>query len=449
MIKKSTLVFLLCAIVLGGTFYYLDFKKGLGSKPAETTDNTKLTFPVAEADIGSLTLTHPREPDAPAIRLDKGKDTWQIVQPVAAAADQAAVQSMLDNLTTAKTSETTEPATSDRLKIYGLTPPQLEVKFQLKNGVNHTLEIGNKDFTGSSVYAIVDGAKTVSLLSEAVLTASDNSLDNLRDHTVLSLTPPQVASFTLKNPSGEMALTKSKDQWNFTKPSDAMADQDSVNGLLTAVSNARLTTFVSQKPDNLGQYGLTDPAINFTFADDTGKKSTLLLGKKEGNGYFARDPSRSSVFSVGADLYTQLAKSYGELRDLKVLHFDPSDITHVEFHNDHGLIAISSTDGSNWTIDSPAAQKGKSASSYKIFDTLVALRADQIIDHPEPALVEALAKPAIEVELTDKSGKKLTLKMLKPSGEVVYAQASDISGLSKVKKQDFDSLNFEASSLLE
>lgn len=246
-----------------------------------------------------------------------------------------------------------------------------------------------------------------------------------------------------------MALTKSKDQWSFTKPSDAMADQDSVNGLLTAISNARLTTFVSQKPDNLGQYGLADPAINFTFADDTGKKSTLLLGKKDGNGYFARDPSRSSVFSVGADLYTQLAKSYGELRDLKVLHFDASDITHVEFHNDHGLIAVSSTDGSNWTIDSPAAQKGKSASSYKIFNTLVALRADQIIDHPEPALVEKLAKPALEVVLTDKNGKKLTLKMSKPSGDVVYAQASDVSGLSKVKKQDFDSLNFEASSLLE
>ena len=64
-------------------------------------------------------------------------------------------------------------------------------------------------------------------------------------------------------------------------------------------------------------------------------------------------------------------------------------------------------------------------------------------------MVEKLAKPAIEVVLTDKSGKKLTLKMSKPSGEVVYAQASDISGLSKVKKQDFDSLNFEASSLLE
>ena len=52
-----------------------------------------------------------------------------------------------------------------------------------------------------------------------------------------------------------------------------------------------------------------------------------------------------------------------------------------------------------------------------------------------------LAKPGIEVDLTDKSGKKITLKMSKPSGDVVYAQMSDGPAVYKLKKADFDSLN--------
>jgi hypothetical protein len=446
MIRKSTLIVLLCAIVLGGLSYYLEFKKGLGSKPPEAR---KPVFSVAPADIGSLTLSHPAKPDEPVIRLDKNQDRWQIVQPIAAVADQTAVQSMLDNLTTAKPSDTTEPATADRLKAYGLTPPQSQVEFQAKDGVKHTLEIGNKDFTGSSVYAMVDGAKTVSLLPQPLLTISDSSLDRLRDHTVLSLRGDQVAYFTLKNPSGSMALAKSKDQWNFTKPSDAVADQSSIATLLNAISSALLTAFVSQKSDDLEKYGLANPAINFTFINDIGKKASLLLGKKDGNNYFAEDTSRPGVFSVNADLYAALAKSYDDLRDKKVLHFNSADITRVEFHNDHGLIVVNSTSGNNWAIDSPDNQKGKSAALSKIFDPLTGLSADQVIDHPEPALVAKLAKPAIEVVLTDKIGKKVTLKMSEPSGDVVYAQASDSPTLFKLKKQGFDNLNFEASSLLE
>ena len=447
MIKKSTLIFLLCAIILGGAFYYFDVKKGLGTKPADTT---KPVFSVAEPDVDSLTLSHPAKSNEPSVLLTKKGSDWRIVQPVASGADQSAVQGVLDNLTTSKISETSEPATPDRLKEYGLTPPQVEVQLQLKNGAKHTLQMGDKDFTGSSVYAIVDGAKTVSLLPDWILTSADKSLDDLRDHSVLHLTTYNVASFTLKNPSGDLALGKSKgDQWNFTKPTDAMADPDSIDALLTAISNARIASFVGENQSDLVKYGLKDPVVSFTATDDTGKKSTLLLGKKDGNDYFARDTSRPSVFRVSADLYTQLTKKYADLRDKKLLHFDQADITRVEIHNDHGTIEVESKTGNQWVLDSPSDQKGKAAASYKIFDPLTELRADEVIDHPAAGMLATLVKPAIEIVLTDKNGKKLTLKMSKPTGDTVYGQGSESAALYKLKKQDFDNLNFDASSLLQ
>ena len=447
MIKKSTLIFLLCAVILGGAFYYFDLKKGLGTKPADTS---RPVFSVSEPDVDSLTLSHPAKSNEPSLRLTKESGDWRIVQPVNSGADQTAVQGVLDNLMTSKVSETSEPATPDRLKIFGLAPPQVEIQFKLKSGAQHTLQMGDKDFTGSSVYAIVDGAKTVSLLPDYILTSADKSLDDLRDHSVLHLTTYNVASFTLKNPSGDLELAKSKgDQWDFTKPTDAMADQDSIDALLTAVSNARIASFADKNESNPAKYGLKDPAISFTATDDTGKKSTLLLGKKDGNDYFARDTSRPSVFRVSADLYTQLAKKYADLRDKKLLHFDQADITRVEIHNDHGTIEVESKSGNQWVIDSPSDQKGKAAASYKIFDPLTELRADEVIDHPGAGMAATLAKPAIEIVLTDKNGKKLTLKVSKPSGDAVYGQGSESAALYKLKKQDFDNLNFDASSLLQ
>ena len=136
------------------------------------------------------------------------------------AADGSVVDQSLDTITSARISQT-EPYAPDRLKAFGLDPPKISAELQLKNGTKHTLLIGDKVFDGSSVYAVVDGAKTVSVLPDSVLTSTDKSVDDWRDHGVLHITGNQVPSFTLKNPSGEIALAKTKEQWNFSKPSEA------------------------------------------------------------------------------------------------------------------------------------------------------------------------------------------------------------------------------------
>jgi hypothetical protein len=445
MIKKSTLIVVLCTVVLGALVYYFDWKRGNKEKPS--SDTSKPAFSIQAADITSLTLTHPAKPSEPAIHLAKRNDAWQILQPVDTGADQTAVEGIVDGLAGARVSQT-EPYTPDRLKTYGLDPPQLSAEFQLRNGAKHTVLMGDKDFTGSSVYAIVDGAKTVSLLPESILTSSTKPVDDLRDRAVLHITSGQVASFTLKGPSRELAAAKQNNEWKLSKPNSAPADSDAVDSLLSTVANAKLTAVASEKPDALGKYGLAPPAVTFTTIDDKGRKSTLLLGKKEGDQYFARDTSRPMIFRVSEDVYKQLGKSYSDLRDKKVLRLNSDDINSIELHNDHGTITASRKD-SAWKIESPDAQKGKTAASSKILDPLTALRAGEVLEQPPANLLAQLAKPAIEATLTDKSGKKITLRVSKPSGDVAYAQTSESSALYKLKKQDVDSLNFESGQVLE
>ncbi len=311
MLKKTTLLVLLCAALLGGAAYYFDWKRGSAEKPAE--DQSKPAFSIQASDVASLTLSHPASPDVPPIRLEKRKDAWEIVEPLETSADQPTAQGIADLLAGARVSQS-EPGTPDRLKAYGLDPPQVSLEFQLQSGAKHTLLLGDKDFTGDSVYSIVDAARNVSLLPDSLLTSCAKSFDDLRDRAVLHADSSQAASFTLKNSSGQMAAAKQNGDWKFSKPSVAPADGDAVDSLLSAVTNARMLGVASEQPENLGKFGLANPSIAFTIVDDSGVMSTLLVGNRERDACFARDPSRPMIFRISGDLCKKLAVNYAGLR---------------------------------------------------------------------------------------------------------------------------------------
>jgi hypothetical protein len=446
MIKKSTFIVLVCAAVLGGAFYFLNKKHE--KDVSALLDSSKPAFTFSSADVTGMTVSHPAKPDVPAVRMEKSNGNWKIVQPVDTAADSSVVDGSLSSLTFARSTQT-EPGTPDRLKAFGLDPAKVSVTFQLKSGPKHTLAIGEKVFDGDSVYAVADGSNTVLLLPGSVLTSADKTLDDWRDHAVLHITSNQVKSFTIKNGSSELAATKTKDQWNFTKPTVGRGDKDSIDSLLSSVQNAKFTNVASETPDDLGKYGLANPAVTFTSTDDTGKQSTVVIGKKDGTDYFARDLSRPMIFHVNSDFDTQVTKSFADLRDKKVIHVDAADVTRIEIHNEHGDIAVNSKGNDMWVIESPANLKGKNAPSSMLFDPLNALSSDKIIDHPPASITAKLAKPAIEVTLTFKDKKTVTVRFSKPEADVVYGQVSGDPAIYTLKKPDYDPLNYEASSLAQ
>ena len=317
-------------------------------------------------------------------------------------------------------------------------------------GAKHTLLIGDKDFTGSSVYTIVDGAQTVALLPESLSASAGKSLDDFRDRAVLHLDNGQVASFVLKNPGGELDIARDKDDWKFSQPASALADKDSVDSLLSALATAKMASIASEKPGNLSPYGLANAAITFTATTNNGQKSTLLVGRKDGSVYFARDPSRATVFRIQQGLYAKLNQKFGELRDKKVVRFASDDVQQVQIESvNGGLTASRRKDAPDeWVMDAPADQKGKSVSSWKFLDPLGNLKAEEVMDHPAAELLAALAKPAVTVVLTAKNGQQTTLRISKPAGDFAYAQVIGNPALFKLKKQSADDLSFKPADLI-
>jgi len=440
MIKKTTLLVLLLAVGLGAVVYYFDWRRSNEEKPAK--DTSKPAFSVSAADISSFTLSHPIAPSDPSIRVEKRDGAWQIVQPVETGADQSTAQGIVDQLGSARI-EQTEPGDADRRKAYGLDPAKVLVEFQLANGAKHTLLIGNTDFTGNSVYAIVDGGPSVALLPQSLFLSAGKPLDDLRDRAVLHVDSAEAASFSLKNSSGEMAASKEKDDWSFTKPVATRAASGSVDTLLSAVANAKMVSVASEKPQDLDKYGLASPAITFSAATGKGTPATLLVGKKDGAAYFARDTSRPTIFRITEELYKQLSGKFDELRDKKLVHMDTADMQRLEIHDANGTIIVSRKKDSpeEWSFEAPEDQKGKSASAWKILDSFGDLKPEEVIDHPASGLTAQLANPAISAVITDKAGTELKIRIAKPAGNFVYAQASDSPSLYKLKKNVFEELN--------
>lgn len=111
-------------------------------------------FDFAETDVVALQVQ--RSQETLAFKRDEAGN-WQMVSPQAAEAEAAAIAFLLSRLTSdAPLREITLAA--DQQQTYGFDPPAATVELTLQDGKTHTLVLGGRDFSGSSLYALVDPA---------------------------------------------------------------------------------------------------------------------------------------------------------------------------------------------------------------------------------------------------------------------------------------------------
>ena len=70
MIKKSTLIVLLVAILGGGAVYYFDWQRGQKEAAKAVEDKSKPAFTVQSGDISALMISYPADAKSQTIRLE-------------------------------------------------------------------------------------------------------------------------------------------------------------------------------------------------------------------------------------------------------------------------------------------------------------------------------------------------------------------------------------------
>ena len=440
--KKSTLIVVALALALGAFVYFYDSKHSVAPPLPEAS--WKPAFSVKADDIIGLTL---ERKIGNAVFAKQG-NAWLITQPVSTRADQTVISGIVNDLSSAKIQRSFAPPPGGNLSNYGLDEPAVTIEFQSKAGAQHKLRLGDKDFSGDAVYALVDASKNVDLLPVSLLDETAQSISQLRDRSLLDLNGAEITGITLDDPSGTTAVAKNGSTWQITKPEQVPADSAAVDALASSLSTNQFTDVVSETPDNLAKYGLIHPAVIVDVTTKRGKQFHLLIGKKTGDEYYARDAARPMVFQVSSAVHDAFDKKFFDLRDKSILNFDPANLATVEIHNANGTIECSQGQVGNWTIVTPAADKGKSIQSWKLLDPIQDARAKQIYDSPSAAILAHLSKPAVEVTLTDKSGKKITVSISAAAGDSAYVRTSTRPQVYAVDAKILKDLGFKVADLL-
>ncbi len=444
--KKSTLILLLLAVILGGVVYYYEFKHPIA--PASTEDESKAVYTFSDKDIASIEIQRGGE----TADFERKGGGWAITKPLETGGDATLLDGIANAIATARSSRTLA-ATPAEMASYGLATPAVVVRFQLKDGHQHELRLGATDFSGGNVYAQTRAsaaAKQVLLLPQSLLGATDKPYSDLRDKNVLDVNGSDITWFELKNAAGDVTgARQAQDRWMLETPRAVAGNAGEISGMLTQVSVAKMTSLVSETPEDLAKYGLEAPAITLQVRTAKGESKTLLLGKKADEEFYARDASRPMIFKIGADLEKKLSEGFAELRDKSLTTLRAEDLSRIEIHTASQTISATKGKGNTWVLEQPADHKGKAVQFWRLFDPISGATATEILENAPAPVSALLAKPAARVILTESNGKATPIIFTVPSGDAVYARVDDSAEVYKLDKSILDQLNFKLEDVLE
>lgn len=437
--KRSTLFLLLAAIVGGIVIYFLEIKPGTPrddgiAKPAETASKDAVSF--KREDIAAITLTRGGE----TISLESEGDKWLIKQPVAAKADDAALNSLIGDIVSARIEREFANPSADALKEYGLATPAVKLEVRLKDGKTHQIELGGKDPLGSSAYARFDGAANAALIGGSLLTNADKPLKDWRDRSLLGASEYDLTSLKVTNENGSFELGKKESDWVITSPISADAEANEVSSLIGDLTSAKAAEIVSETADDLPKYGLDKPKISVSAKTTSGDRG-IQVGAKTEEQYYAKVAGSTQILKIESALYDKLNVKLSALRSKQFIKLKREDLTRYELKNEHGKLVATAKDD-KWIVVEPADKKDKEAQPFKLF-TPFESRASEIVEKVTPAINAKFAKPAAELRLTDKGGKTTVIKMSQPDGEDIYIRIEGRPEIYKLGKTMLESFNFK------
>jgi hypothetical protein len=153
-LQRSTWTLLGIAVLLGGFVLVTELQRLQPDEVESVATDQSGTdlFAFEEEDIQAFTVeTGDR---TLSFRQDEA-GTWQMIEPEAQAASDPTVAFLLNQLAIAKAQSPTD-VTAEQLSEFGLADPLATVTVTLDTGNEHTLILGDTNFSGDSRYAIAD-----------------------------------------------------------------------------------------------------------------------------------------------------------------------------------------------------------------------------------------------------------------------------------------------------
>jgi hypothetical protein len=225
----------------------------------------------------------------------------------------------------------------------------------------------------------------------------------------------------IAQPAGEtVEARRAARGWRLVRPLDFPGDPPSLDAMARALSEV-LSEGRIEDPVDASVYGLGDSAIDVGF-DAASGGGRIRLGRQTPvgasvyvaveRGRAAERESREEIHMIGTAQAALFDRSAEDLRDRRVLDFEPEDVIRVSieaFGPSDDFTAVLERNQHAWTIVQPAALAADGAAVGRLLSNLSLLRAESFVDEPDRALLAALEAPAYRVTLEGPSRAKLVL----------------------------------------
>ena len=440
--KNLAIVVAIFAALVAWVYFY-EIK---GEKTREeAAEKEKKIFQFEEKDIAEITV---KNADGEFV-LQKDKDNWKLAQPLATKADKSAADSLASDIAQAKTDRALDEP-NPNFKNFGLEPAMVKLTVKLGSGQNHQLELGDKDFSSSSVFARIPGQNKILVLSSSLHNSATKKLFDFRDKNVLEFQRDQLKAMNILTKGKEYVLEKATDDWSVKKPFESRADNTEVNSIVGDLEFAKVEEFVDS-PAELKTYGLASPAVRVDlFLGDNRARKTLLIGNKIDTNYYAKDEGRDAVFKIKEDLFKKLDFESTKIRDKKVLRFERANIKQIDIKLADKDFSFFRGSDDKWKMSKPTGHQGKFISEYKIFWPLEDLEGKELIDNAN--LTDAkygFASPSAQLKIADKNGNTSEVTLGKLDQDQIFVKTNTGTTVYKVEKKILEDLNLKPDDIIE
>lgn len=244
------------------------------------------------------------------VTVAREKDGWKITSPQALAADQVEAASVLQRLTSLRALAFLSDDAS-AIPRY-LSKPDVKVTLHIDGAPTPTtiLLAPSPEKRGGqpAAYAGVAGHGPVVLVDDKALEGLGKTALTLRDRRVFAgLEPKDVKRVRVKAGGQTALLERSGDtEWKLVEPTKGAARSSKVDDLLYTLRGMKWDDLAAEKVESPARWGFDAPALEVTLLKaDGGEIGTFVVGKREGDRYFART-------AAGA-VYAISARSVGEI----------------------------------------------------------------------------------------------------------------------------------------
>jgi hypothetical protein len=311
-------------------------------------------WPLDEMNFSRLSVRAPGR--GFELERDPTNRLWRLTKPIAARADQAAVEGLLQRMRGWRAAGflSDAPAVAE-LEAMGLATPELEL----------ALGEGTNDVAALQLGAVVTNAGTLlyarRLPYSNVVTLPREAVEPvrvpftaLRERRLLGALPPAVEQIEIRGEDRFVVRREAGGGWRVTEPLNFAADAGVVSNLLVALAELEVAEFVKDVVTDYAPYGLAEPRRSYELRGVTNGSAGALrvdFGTNTAAGLlYARRADEPSVYAVPAGNALALPQALFELRERQLWNFAATNVVGVTVRQGGGIRRLARDAAREWIV---------------------------------------------------------------------------------------------------